>query len=198
MINRQSAWLALIQTLKPWGDDGTLWCYADVRLDDQRQTQASHFTNTYSSYLLARITLTWGMRSTQQPRDSPGASVWRLRAEKHHMRTQLWLCERCEKQQLVWVCRGKPGIAWRKFAFLYSLSLAESNIDTGYYWLELRYQGRLTFKTLALPCAEHLDSSIIISSHSRLQCGSLLLDACSLRLCWRNSVSSTFLELLLT
>lgn len=29
---------------------------------------------TYSSYLLATITLSWGMRSTQQPRDRHGAS----------------------------------------------------------------------------------------------------------------------------
>lgn len=54
-------------------------------------------TDTYSSYLLARITFTWGMRSTQQPSDNPGASVWRLRAGKknnkqnHNIKTWLWV-----------------------------------------------------------------------------------------------------------
>lgn len=37
---------------------------------------------TYSSYLLVRIILTWGMRSTQQPSDKHGASVWRLMREE--------------------------------------------------------------------------------------------------------------------
>ena len=37
---------------------------------------------TYSSYLLERMSLTWGMRSTQQPSDKHGASVWRLMREE--------------------------------------------------------------------------------------------------------------------
>lgn len=38
-------------------------------------------TDTYSSYLLARMTLIWGMRSMQQPSDKHGASVWRLKRQ---------------------------------------------------------------------------------------------------------------------
>ena len=44
-------------------------------------TDMQFHSYTYSSYLLARITFTWGIRSTQQPSDKHGASVWRLKQE---------------------------------------------------------------------------------------------------------------------
>lgn len=56
--------------------------------DGDHYTCVQFLTDTYSSYLLARITFTWGMRSTQQPSDKHGASVWRLKQENTRQKTE--------------------------------------------------------------------------------------------------------------
>lgn len=47
-------------------------------------------SDTHSSYLLERITFTWGMRSTQHPSDKHGASVWRLKQEETHNKIKIF------------------------------------------------------------------------------------------------------------
>lgn len=67
-------------------------CYTDPLEWLKQQTCIMPFpADTYSSYLLARITFTWGMRSTQQPSDKHGASVWRLKKENKETRVRWWL-----------------------------------------------------------------------------------------------------------
>lgn len=122
-------------------------------------------TDTYSSYLLARITFTWGMRSTQQPSDNPGASVWRLRARGKKQQKKATSRHGCEfqhheKQQLgqTWITRLFP------FSILFCWSLLGSNT--------LSCKGTTTSRlfwpsTPDLPRTEHSDWGVVISLRTR-------------------------------
>lgn len=132
-------------------------------------------TDTYSSYLLARITFTWGMRSTQQPSDNPGASVWRLRArgkkqqKKSNIKTWLWVS--APRKATVSFGPVATNMNHAALPIFYSIPLEPAGVEhrSG---VVLSCKGTTTSRlfwpsTPDLPRTEHSDWGVVISLRTR-------------------------------
>lgn len=156
----KTVWMGLIQTQNPWESDVTLLRNSDVRLEDKRQTHQhllfifagkNHFdlgneVNTAAKWQSWCFSLKAASRKIQHKDRAVSFSI--MVTLGFGPLRQLW-------------------ITWHIFPLLFCQSLRGSNIEPEESRSEQLCEG-LWPSTLALPCAEHLDWSIIISSHTRL------------------------------